>query len=238
MSERDAADRLIAEALDPAPEAAPAPDTPAKKPYWLYRPLQYDPAKEPWERQPRETPDAYAAFIVYRDLGPFGRSINAVARAIGKTRTVPKRWHEQYRWDERAGLWDDAQRRELDGVRKDIQEKAVRDHAGSSRSLIALAVGLLNKQRGDGGINGRELQQAAIALDKGIRHHRLAIGLPTDITQNDQYLKGLLDEAMAVQEQLRLILEENLCESCRETVGAQMRKISERQRRIRERAAI
>ena len=242
MSERDAADRLLAEALGQgeaaAPDAEAAPEAPRGRKSWYFRPLQYDPAKEKWERQPYETNDAYAAFLLFRDMGPFGRSIRAVARQIGRTPTVPRRWHQQYLWEERAGAWDDDQRRQLDERNKDMQDRAVKNHFAISQKLINQVLNVLNNQAGQKIPDARILQQAAIALNQGIRHNRLALGLPTDITQNDQYLKGLLEEAMATQEQLRLILEEHLCDDCRQKIGGELRKIAEKQRAIRQRASI
>lgn len=73
----------------------------------------------PWQRQPNETPKAYAAFAVYRDLG-VGRSIDkayAATRAVqrqadGKSasRRASRYWMEwstKYHWVERVTAYDD-----------------------------------------------------------------------------------------------------------------------------------
>lgn len=68
-----------------------------------------DEAALPWEKQPDETPRAYAAFCMFRDLGP-GRKLVDVARALypGKDcRTqVKQRWSRPNRWLDRVAAWD------------------------------------------------------------------------------------------------------------------------------------
>ena len=68
-----------------------------------------------WEMQPTETPRAFAAFVVYRDLGP-GRSLAKAADAMphGPGVRVMKSWSPAHRWVERARAFDaDADRNRL-----------------------------------------------------------------------------------------------------------------------------
>src|SRR5262249_40532364 len=55
----------------------------------------------PFERQPRETMKAYAAFKVYLGLGP-ERSLVAAGRKLGKCRAVMERWSAKYDWVSRV----------------------------------------------------------------------------------------------------------------------------------------
>jgi uncharacterized membrane protein len=70
------------------------------------------------ERLPRESPRAYRAFCVYRDLGPY-RSLDQAWRRFRadsdptKDRGSARRpghwaaWSQKYQWVERAGAYDD-----------------------------------------------------------------------------------------------------------------------------------
>jgi hypothetical protein len=65
--------------------------------------------KNPWDRQPKEPPEAYARFLVYRNLGP-GRTLDAAYRvASNRTEKHNGMWGEEsarYGWVQRARQWD------------------------------------------------------------------------------------------------------------------------------------
>ena len=78
---------------------------------------------EPWERKPDESPQAYAAALMYFELGP-DRSLQAVAEKLTPTRKASKgrqkgvrvpghiyRWSKQFEWPERAKAYDDRDNR-------------------------------------------------------------------------------------------------------------------------------
>ncbi len=63
----------------------------------------------PWERQPREGEEAFAAFLAYRDLGP-RRTHEATRVHLGKRPGYLKpieRWSARRDWRLRASAWDD-----------------------------------------------------------------------------------------------------------------------------------
>ena len=64
-----------------------------------------------WERQPRESAQAYQAFSIYRDLGE-ERALRAVAAQLGKSRALIERWSRNWNWVERARQYDDSLQRE------------------------------------------------------------------------------------------------------------------------------
>ncbi len=72
----------------------------------------------PWERQPREGEEAYAAFLAYRDLGP--RRTHEAARVhLGKRPGYLKpieRWSSLRDWRLRACAWDAYLQSERDKV--------------------------------------------------------------------------------------------------------------------------
>ena len=72
----------------------------------------------PWERQPREGEEAYAAFLAYRDLGP-RRTHEATRQRLGKRPGYLKpieRWSALRQWRERSCAWDDHLQAERDKV--------------------------------------------------------------------------------------------------------------------------
>lgn len=62
-------------------------------------------ARNPWERMPGESAAAYAAALMYFELGA-DRSQNAVGNKVGKTRQHVSRLAMKYEWSERARAWD------------------------------------------------------------------------------------------------------------------------------------
>ena len=168
----------------------------------------------PWERQPNETPKAYAAFCVYRRMGPEKRSLEAVAakarKGRGRGAGIPghiSEWSRTHRWVERAAAYDD----HLDAVRRKAEEKAIA--AMSKRHAEGLAkiferglkrIEELDDERIPGGL----------ALDlavSGMRGERLARGLTTDNVrqevQGDLHVQrddGLADRILADPEATEL----------------------------------
>lgn len=59
----------------------------------------------PWERQENESPEAFAAFVAYRDGGP-DRSQAKAAREIGKDPGLTNRWCTRHDWVARARDYD------------------------------------------------------------------------------------------------------------------------------------
>jgi hypothetical protein len=64
-----------------------------------------DEPREPWERRPGETSKSFAAFAVYRDLGP-ERSLSKVAKRLSKRVEQMKRWSRENDWKARADQFD------------------------------------------------------------------------------------------------------------------------------------
>jgi len=213
---REAAER--GEILDV--ELVPAfPNRPTPLPV----PLAED--REPWERQPKEAAKAFACFVVYRDLGPMDRTVSAAARALGVTRTVPQRMSLQWRWEERAAAWDNDRQKQFDATRRQQQEVAIRSHENIARALVSQVARILQRQQTLATPESRVLRDAALTIDKAIFHHRLALGLPTEVSRQDQYLKSLIDEMVANQAKIMALLEETLCDDCRAEVRGKIAEI-------------
>lgn len=104
----------------------PAPvQLPKWRRQWLPHPLADD--REPWERQPKETRKAFAAFVFYVELTAHRRSYRAVARELAKSYQLIRRWARVWRWEERADAKDaDEYRKRAADLRKkrmDDQER-------------------------------------------------------------------------------------------------------------------
>lgn len=67
-----------------------------------------------WERQPKESEEAFAAFSAYRDQEP-PRSLRAVCKEIGKGFAIVSRWSSDNSWVARVAAWD----REKDRVKRE-----------------------------------------------------------------------------------------------------------------------
>lgn len=108
---------------------------------------------KPWERQPDETPKAYEAFCIYRDLKDIRdpeskRSLDLVVQEMGKSRTLFERWSSKYEWVKRVTAYDDEQERlvreEEEKQRiKDIREMRKR-HAKIANSMMLKAARALD----------------------------------------------------------------------------------------------
>ena len=101
-----------------------------------------------WDRQPGETPRAFAAFCIYRDLPAIDRSIvAAVAQQRENGGKAPVRnwetWSSLYNWSER-GLASDSDLASRRRIRRgDALERAQDDIANMSRPALAKLLPLL-----------------------------------------------------------------------------------------------
>ena len=95
-----------------------------------------------WDRQPGETPKAFAAFCIYRDLPAIDRSV-AAAWGRKKGGKQWERWCTSYDWVNRAAEHDSdlASRRRM--RRGDALERAQDDIANMSRAALSKLLPLL-----------------------------------------------------------------------------------------------
>src|SRR3989304_4837213 len=94
---------------------------------------------EPWERQPRESEQAWAAFKHYRDAGAL-RSMRKTAAAVGKSYTMISRWSSRTKWFERVRAYDNEMDREVQAQMAVQARKAQQKHAqiGKGRRGLGL----------------------------------------------------------------------------------------------------
>jgi hypothetical protein len=61
-------------------------------------------AGRPWDRQPNESPQAFEAFAIYRDMS-YQRSLAAAAWKLRKTKKLLERWSATHGWVKRVAAW-------------------------------------------------------------------------------------------------------------------------------------
>ncbi len=186
-------------------------------------------AAEAWTRRPGETATAYAAFCVYRDLGP-GRSLDAAyAQAKGLQKGDKRasgnfqRWRRDHAWKNRAEAYDaylDEEKRQAEAQKwrqrgEDLVEEQYQLAVAmleKVRQMLAFPlVRQVVEQTGEDGkpvrviiepvrwTFGTAARLAQVAVELG----RLATGLPT---KNEQSVHFKIDPAKLSDQQLERII--------------------------------
>ena len=128
-----------------------------------------------WERQPDETPAAFAAFVAYRDMGAT-RSAAKVGRELGKSRSLLNRWSARYGWVARAEAFDRAEDAEWLRVRQErVRESARRNADIAEEAMRRVSEALATLSTADMDAHGiARLMAAASKLQQ------LALGQATE----------------------------------------------------------
>jgi hypothetical protein len=77
----------------------------------------------PWERQHKESEEAFYAFSIYRDMDPLDRHKNKVAVSLEKSVTLIQRWASNWNWDNRVREYDNY----METVKMTDRLKKIRD---------------------------------------------------------------------------------------------------------------
>lgn len=88
-----------------------------------------------YDRQPKETPKAWEAFQVFRDLGT-KRNLKAVAAELGKGVPGIQKWSGKWKWKPRVRDWDDEQDRIAEHRRQVLEGKAAEQTAKAQAAMI------------------------------------------------------------------------------------------------------
>jgi hypothetical protein len=103
-----------------------------------HRPGEPSPPKAPWERLPAESPQAWHAFQLYRDIGAGKRSAQSMAQQLGKRMSLLERWNQQHQWQERIAAYDAEQERQLQVTTDREIQDAARRHAQNAAAAIGV----------------------------------------------------------------------------------------------------
>lgn len=90
--------------------------------------------RHPWEKQPDESPQAYMAWLAYRDMGA-GRSLARLADEQGKTKSWAEDLSRRHRWQARLDAWLLNEERERAVARHEAIREAERENAIAGRAL-------------------------------------------------------------------------------------------------------
>lgn len=149
------------------------------------------------EQQPGESAKAYEAARLYFEFGA-ERSTSAVARKLGKSKSLIERWCSRWSWVERAAAWDERRRDLIDSARDAVMVEEARqdaqiwaDRLADARedewrlaeALRARAGEILSKSLDE---SKWSLRDAAAMLDMAAKLVRLAVGELIDDGEGEQ----------------------------------------------------
>ena len=99
---------------------------------------------EKWERQKKEGPKPFEAFVIYRNMGA-DRSLSKVARQLGKSNALIERWSREHGWVDRCQAWDNEQDRILRKQQQDEIKKMRSRHANLATAMLVKATKALTR---------------------------------------------------------------------------------------------
>jgi|SRR5579885_2157768 len=143
----------------------------------------------PWERQKGESHKAFAAFVVYRDLGA-ARCYTKVAQQLNVSRPLIARWGSRWHWQVRIDAWEREQDRKRQQEADDARRQMVERHATIAMAFQNKVVERLQH------LKPEELTPTNIErwMDVAVKIERLSRGVPTEITEVAEPGAGELDE--------------------------------------------
>ena len=99
--------------------------------------ITLDPALDPWERQPGETPKRHARFLAFRDLG-LTRTLAKASDELALSYSHVRALAAQYRWQDRAAAWDTHQQRQYTAEMEEERRRSARDDAKILRIMTGM----------------------------------------------------------------------------------------------------
>lgn len=128
-----------------------------------------------WERREKESPKAYEAFCVYKDLGR-GRSLSEVSEKLRKSYALIRRWAKAYEWQKRADAWDNS-----------ISDKVIEKVSDSYAQMLELQIniGRMMQAKGTKAIQNMNFSEVTIKslpaitalINSGVNLERTSRGL-------------------------------------------------------------
>lgn len=213
--------------------------------------LQVDPDRRPWDQLDDETGRAYAAFVVYRDMG-VERSLVKACRILGKNGTTIGDWSAKYQWVPRVVAWDTHQHRLAEADKSAQRDRTLQQHQTVAGAILAQAARHLTPPdfQADGRTPLTEdekrkwkarvevVRMATHALKETSVVQRLGLGLPTVISktqaETEEAVKAALEAQRVVESIVRELMDNDCaCEPCR-TTKERLGQLFAHQQRARE----
>jgi len=90
---------------------------------------------QPYGQRLGESAKAFAAFVVYRDMGE-ERSLEKVAQELGKSVSLLQRWSSQHEWVTRVLAWDTDRHQRHDAARIEADTQLLESEIAAYNSLV------------------------------------------------------------------------------------------------------
>lgn len=137
----------------------------------------------PWERLPEETGPAWAAFVIYRDLGP-SRTLEKAAKTLGKHSSTLSEFGRKWNWEPRVRAWD----AEVDRARRksflELQTRTVGEHLDAARKMRELAMRTVHEYEDHHGGQPMPPSTALEFIKAAVKIEQAALGLPSEPQQS------------------------------------------------------
>jgi hypothetical protein len=128
----------------------------------------------PWDIRPDESAKAYAAFAVYRDMGPT-RTLETLCRVHTTPLPTLKNWSGRFGWVERTRAWDEHVIALANPRAAEAQAEALARHIQAGKDLQAWGAETLPKAT----VAAQATPADAIrAVKTGIDIERQGLGIP------------------------------------------------------------
>jgi hypothetical protein len=171
-----------------------------------------------FSRQERETDKAWAAFVVYRDLGPEERTRAKVAEQLGKSARWIEIWSRRWNWTERARAYDV----HMDRAGTDAQVEAIREmkqrQVALGRRYQEVALKALETLADDieaGIADDKVRKDIAKLAEFGAKLERVNLDEPDEIIKNKVQIE-VPDYSKLTVEQLKTLREAKLALEAKE----------------------
>ena len=151
----------------------------------------------PWERQKGESAQAFAAFLVYLNLGA-ERSHQTVSQQCGKSISLIGRWSRAYGWVERCRAWDNYLQQEAKKAAVAEVRRMNQRHAKMASAIQATAMQAL-QEMGTSMVNPKNFASVvklATDLERQSLTAEVAENMPSaqDQREDDPLTKSLKEE--------------------------------------------
>ncbi|MFZ3595060.1 hypothetical protein [Streptomyces sp. BH104] len=139
--------------------------------------ITLDPALDPWERQPGETPKRHQRFIVFRDLG-LTRTLAKASEELALSYSHVRAVAAEFRWQDRASAWDRHTQQQYTAEMEEERRRAARDDLRILRVMTGMIGQALPHVQDR--VTSMSVYEFARFVDTTMRLRRNLLGDPTD----------------------------------------------------------